>query len=57
MNYAAMKTKVRQEAVDWQRDFAEHNYSYGELAYFQNYFESKAKRYGLVREFRENGII
>ena len=51
------KEKTRNEAIDWQADFANHNYSYGELAYFSDYFETKARRYGLVREFRENGII
>lgn len=43
--------------IDWQSDFADHNYSYGELAYFSDYFETKARRYGLVKEFKENGII
>ena len=37
--------------------FANRNYSYGELAYFSDYFEAKARRYGLVKEFKENGII
>lgn len=55
--YQKGKEKTRNEAVDWQSDFAEHNYSYGELACFSDYFETKARRYGLVKEFRENGII
>ena len=55
--YQKRKEKTRNEAIDWQADFANHNYSYGELAYFSDYFETKARRYGLVREFRENGII
>ena len=47
---------TRQEAIDWQNDFAKHNYSYGELAEFGEYFEKLGRRYGLLKEFRENGI-
>lgn len=55
--YALRKADVREEAIDWQSSFADNNYSYGELAYYQDYFEKLAKRYGLVKEFKENGII
>lgn len=55
--YQRVKESVRNKAVEWQSDFCNHDYSYGELVYWQNYFERYAKRYGLVREFRENGII
>ena len=55
--YRKGKEKTRNEAVDWQADFASHNYSYGEPACFSGYFETKARRYGLVKEFKENGII
>ena len=55
--YQKGKEKARNEAIDWQADFDNHNYSYGELAYFSDYFETKARRYGLVKEFKENGII
>ena len=51
------KENARNKAVQWQNDFCNHNYSYGELAYWQSYFERLAKRTGLVKEFRENGII
>ena len=54
--YQQMKEKVRNEAIEWQRDFENHNYSYGKLSVFQNYFETMGKRYGLLREFRENAI-
>lgn len=56
-NYQKAKEKARNEAIDWQADFANHNYSYGELAFFSDYFEKKAKCYGLIKEFRENAII
>ena len=55
--YQRAKERARNEAVEWQLTFNEHNYSYGELAYYGDYFERLAKKYGLVREFRENGII
>ena len=55
--YAKGKDSVRNKAMEWQMDFQNHNYSYEELTRFGNYFEKLAKRYGLVREFKENGII
>ncbi len=55
--YQERKAKAEQEAIEWQLDFMNHNYSYGELAYFSSYFEKLAKRYGLITEFKENGII
>ena len=57
LNYREKKAKATEEAIRWQADFAGHNYSYGELAHFSDYFETKARRYGLVKEFKENGII
>ena len=55
--YQIGKEKARQKAVDWQLDFNNHNYSWGDLYEYQNYFSKLARRYGLVREFQENGII
>ena len=55
--YKEMKEKIRQEAIEWQLDFANHNYSYNELAEWGNYFYKLGKKYGLLKEFRENGII
>lgn len=55
--YQQRKNAAREKAIDWQADFGNHNYSYGELADFGNYFEKLGKRYGLTKEFRENGII
>ena len=54
--YAEMKNRIRNEAIDFQLDVDNHCYSYGELAAFGSYFEEMGKRYGLLREFRENGI-
>lgn len=57
MNYIKRKEKARNKAIDWQADFCNHNYSWSELADFSAYFEKLGRRYGLLREFRENGII
>ncbi len=55
--YRKAQERARNKARDWQLDFGNHNYSYSELAKYGNYFERLAKKYGLVKEFRENGII
>lgn len=54
--YAQKKNEIREQAIEWQYDFCNHNYSYGELHYFQCYFEKMGRRYGLLKEFRENAI-
>lgn len=55
--YQENKEKVRQEAIEWQLDFEKQDYCWGDLHIYQQYFEEKAKRYGLVKEFKENCII
>ena len=55
--YQQKKAAAIEKAMDWQSDFPNHSYTWGEIAYWQEYFETVAKRYGLVREFKENGII
>lgn len=55
--YQEEKARAREKAIEWQLDFCNHNYSWGELAEFGEYFSKLAKRYGLIREFRENGVI
>ena len=56
ITYASNKAVARQEAIDWQNAFDNHNYSDGELAEFGEHFEKLGRRYGLLKEFRENGI-
>ena len=55
--YDKAKQHAREEAIAWQSEFEQHNYSWEELAMWYAYFEYKAKRYGLKREFKVNGII
>ena len=56
MTYADRKANARQIAIDWQLEASEQNLSYGELAEAGDYFYKLGKRFGLLREFRENAI-
>jgi hypothetical protein len=55
-NYQKRKEAARQEAIDWQLNDSDHPYSYEGLAIIGDYFYKLGKRYGLLREFRENAI-
>ena len=57
MTYAQRKEMARNEAIEWSHDYCNHDYSYGELMWFQDYFTALARRYGLVREFKAESII
>lgn len=54
--YYEKKAEIRQQAIEWQLNFSNNNYSWGELADFGEYFYKMGKRYGLLKEFKENGI-
>lgn len=55
--YQREKRRARNSAIWWQQNFNNENYSYFELYEWQQYFEKLARQYGLIREFKENGII
>ena len=55
--YEGKKLVLRAVAVDWQSDFERFAYSWGDLADWQSFFEELGKEYGLITEFKENGII
>lgn len=55
--YQIKKYGIKEKAIQWQYETSEKKYSYGELAEIQNYFYKMGKRYGLLKEFKENGII
>jgi len=55
--YEDTREYLREEAVQWQRDFSNHSYSWGEIAEKSCYFETMGRCCGLINEFRENGII
>lgn len=54
--YHQLKKEARDEAIQWQSEFSDKSYSWGEIAAWQEYFRDKGKRYGLLTEFKENGI-
>lgn len=55
--YHEKKLAARTIAINWQADFEKFNYSYGDLHSWQTFFEYLGKKYGLLREYRENGIL
>lgn len=55
-NYQQRKEAARQEAVEWQLGLCDYCPSMGELEEAGNYFYELGKRFGLIREFRENAI-
>ncbi len=57
MSYKERKEKAREKAIEWQLNFANNNYSYYDLMLWQEYFTKLGKNYGLIKEFKENGII
>lgn len=57
MTYQEKKADVREKAINFQQMFSECDFSYSEIIEYQDYFLKQGKRYGLLKEFRENGII
>lgn len=56
--YARGKARARCEAIEWSFTFSEGKvYYWSELSEWCEYFTALGKRFGLLREFRENGII
>lgn len=55
--YNIGKSKARIEAIEWQWIFDCQHYDYMRLSIESARLEKLAKRFGLVREFRENGLI
>lgn len=54
-SYNELKADARARAIDWQN--SQEPQSWGEIAETCDYFERLGRRYGLLREFRENAII
>ena len=55
--YERKKWEAIAEAQAFQIELAMHNLDYLKLTEKQAYFEKLGKRYGLIKEFKENGII
>lgn len=56
-NYQRGKNAAREQAIQWQADFSDRSIPWAAIAAEQRRLEQLARRYGLVREFRENAII
>lgn len=56
-NYQKGKEQARENAIEWQIKQINEPLSYEDIYIFTKHFEKTAKRYGLIKEFRENGII
>ena len=54
--YKQLKEHARNIAMDWLQIASEQNMSYAELNEAGDYFQKIGKRFGLLREFRENAI-
>ena len=55
-DYNRLKEAARQAAIEWQLTSRDEPMSYSELAEVGEHFYTLGKRYGLLKEFRENGI-
>ena len=56
-SYNGLKAAARTYALEWQLTFGDNPMSWSELADACQRFYTLGKRYGLLKEFRENGII
>lgn len=54
--YNRLKEAARKAAIEWQLTFGDEPMSWSELAEVFQRFYKLGKRYGLLKEFRENGI-
>ncbi len=58
MTYKDKKEKARQEIIEAHYDFwSESVHFWSEVVDFENKCYNVGKRYGLLKEFRENAII
>ena len=55
--YRIKQAELREEAIDWQMNEEQYSYSMGELLEWFEYFTTEGRKWGLLREFRENGIL
>lgn len=57
MNYIKTKEQARAFGIQYQQYVSENNLSYGCILHFQNKLNKLAKKFNLINEFKENGII
>ena len=56
-DYQKRKEAAREKAINFQYEQTNMNLSWLEVSQIASYFYKLGRRYGLVREFRENGLI
>lgn len=55
--YQERKNDLHNKAVEWSNTQGSYpRWSYGELAIIEGFFETNGRRYGLLKEFKENCI-
>lgn len=54
--YQERKASLEDLAIEFSNNFASLSWSWGEIAEITNYFYENGKRYGLLKEFKENAI-
>ncbi len=57
MKYDHGKEMAREAAMEFQNVVMNNSLAWGDLMEYQDKLDTMARRYGLVKEFRENGII
>ena len=56
-SYHERKADLKEKAIEWSNNQGSYpRWSYSELGEIQDFFERNGKRYGLLKEFRENAI-
>lgn len=55
--YQERRADLQNKAIEYSNECSAFPWSYGELATIGEFFERNGRRYGLTKEFRENGII
>lgn len=53
-NYEKRKEEIREQAIEWQE--SNKYYTWAEISEKVHYFAEQGRKYGLLREFHENGI-
>ena len=54
--YEDKKALLRDFAIEWQNRFPDLIYSWVDVDNCQDFFEEYGRKFGLLREFRENGL-
>ena len=55
--YKQLKKELRTRVIELQNSLSDDSSSYMELSELSSSIYAQAKKYGLITEFRENGII